>query len=201
MEAIAVTAVHEAAHAVVGYIFGEKLIAVTILGDSRGEVVPECSWCDTCWEYYHGRNPQRHAHSRQIQDIYRRDAAVAIAGELAECRFMGQSELANPEEIEADREKVRSRASAIHLFVDADCFTQGKWARNEPCGLCEAFVAALRQVVSTILEEQRIWESIMVLAQELRLKQRMEAHEVSEVLAARNVLFGSRSVNQLPPAP
>ena len=201
MAAIDATAVHEAAHAVVGHLFGEKQISAAILGDSCGEVIPDCSWCETCWNYYRGRNPKTNHHSREIQDVYRRDAAVAIAGEIAEGRFTGVAEPVDPSEVAADREKVRSRASAIHIFASGDCFVTGKWAKGEQCDHCETFIGQLRATVSDILNEQNVWEAITALAEELKAKGRMEGEEIGEFLGARKLAFGGRAVSQLPPAP
>jgi hypothetical protein len=201
MAAIDATAIHEAAHAVVGHLFGEKPISAAILSDTRGEVVPECSWCETCWNYYHGRNPNTNQHSREIQDIYRRDAAVAIAGEIAECRFTGVREPVDPSEVAADREKVRSRASAIHIFASGDCFVTGKWARAEACALCDRFIDQLRTTVSGILDERQVWDAVNALAEELKTKRRLEGEEITEFLGSGNLVFGSRPIAHLPPPP
>src|SRR5438105_1249043 len=113
------TAIHEAGHAVVSYALGRRVMHASLSDDRQGEVVPQCSVCETCVEYYEKNDPAEVAHPRRIQDDLRRDAAVALAGEVAERTICGDAHL-DPAELAGDRSLCRSRASAIHLWIDGN---------------------------------------------------------------------------------
>jgi hypothetical protein len=119
----------------VSYLLGVRFLHAAILDDTQGEVVPESTRCCTCTEYYERSKPSSDPHSRQIQDDLRRQAAVALAGQIAEAELargtsVGESEVAQ------DRELARCRASFIHLWADAHCRRDARWENRVFSRIC-----------------------------------------------------------------
>jgi hypothetical protein len=177
------------------------MLHLSLLDDSHGELVPECSWCERCFDYYRANDPRDDDHAKVIQDDMRCDAAVAVAGEVAETYFRGDANPVDPAEQEEDRRKARNRASAIHLWKAAECCASGKWATGERCVDCDSYLAALRATVASLITTPRTWDVLQAFAEELSEKNRIEWDEVSVSLRRHGLVAGCLSVDLLPPAP
>ncbi len=185
------TAVHESGHAVISHVLGRGLIHVALLDDQGGEVVPKCSLCDACVEYYQKHSIENHEHTRRIQKDLRCDSAVAVAGEIAERLICGQTNI-DPEEIARDLELSKSRASLQHLWTESDCWVLGKWKVDGECSTCMDYLNKLKLVVKQITDEQEIRSAIEALAHQLSERKRLYEPEVLEFLSGRAVESGSK---------
>lgn len=194
------TAIHESGHAVVGYLLGLPLIHAALLDASQGEVVPECSLCQTCVEYYQSHDPAEDDHSRTIQDNLRRDAAVAVAGELAEACILGRDHAVDPEELAVDREKAWNLSSAIHLWTSSSCYAQ-RPSRGDSCSDCRNYLDALRSAVCLIIEAQAVRSAISVLATRLDEASRLTSGEITTILREQGLQRGSIGTSSLPESP
>lgn len=175
------------------------MLHVAVLDPVHGEVVPECSLCRTCIGYYQSHDPAEHDHSRSVQDDLRRDAVVAVAGEIAERLIFGDGHTIDPAALAMDHEKALSRASAIHLWADSACFNGllgAGW-----CSDCSDYLAALRQAVGRILEVPGVRPAISVVAARLEGSSRLTGDEIAHILQGQGLTPGSVSVNWLPEAP
>src|SRR2546425_1004204 len=106
------TAIHESGHAVLSYLLGKRVMHAVIIDDWRGEVMPQCSACDTCGRYYKSKDPADASHWKQIENDFRRDIAVAVVGEIATTEICGY-ESVNKNELRQDHDLSRCRASVI----------------------------------------------------------------------------------------
>jgi hypothetical protein len=193
------TCIHEAAHAVISHLLGVELIHVAVVGDSNGEVVPESSRCPTCLNYYHQHNPAGDPHSRRIQDDFRRSIAIAVAGELADTLLPGGSP-ATDAELARDRSLARSRASAVLMWKDTDCYLSGGPHSDGECADCDAFIASVREVVHRIVNDPDVSNAIVALAQQLESRPRLSGKEMRRFLEDRGLDSGV-AASRLPPAP
>jgi len=174
---------------------------VAITGDTTGETVPECAMCPTCREYYWHHDPATDPHSKSIQDEYRKDAAVAIAGELGETLHTGEPTVLAAGETTDDRWKVRGRASAVHFWSSQQrCYEFGEWRAMQPCGPCDSFIDQLRVSVQALLSDQNVRRATDELAQKLLAERRIEWESVVEFLQERGLNSGP-AFARLPPAP
>ena len=189
------TAIHEAAHAVVSYVVGRRIMHVALFNDHDGEVMPECSVCDTCMNYYQEHNPAEDPHSRQIQDNLRCDMAIAMSGEIAQ-RDLCEDSSINESELQQDRERAKCRAAHIHRWTNV-CWTQ--WGAN--CPFCENYIESMRLKVKQILVEPLIRDSIKELADDLGDLgdfERRAGCKIEKFLEAKGLNPGTR-VGALPP--
>jgi hypothetical protein len=193
------TCVHEAGHAVVSYLLGVRFLHIAVLDDAQGEVVPESSCCSTCVEYYERSRPSADPHSRQIQDDLRRQAAVAVAGEIAE-RELAPGSSVSEAELAQDHELVRCRASFIHFWADGRCRRDGLWEIDAACSHCDAFLKPLRSVVDATFKNPKISAEVIRLAGRLDVRGHLCWDEVADLLEA-HLQCGSLSVDALPSAP
>ena len=169
------------------------------MSDARGEVVPESTSCPTCIEYYERSNPSTDGHSRAIQDDLRRQAAVAVAGEIAESE-LGPGTIVGESELAQDREQARCRASFIHLWADGRCRRYGSWESEATCSLCDAFLSSLRAVVKSELLKPIVSAQVARLAALLEARGRLHWDEVVDFLNG-HLDHGSLHVDTLPAAP
>ena len=193
------TCVHEAGHAVISYLLGVRFLHLEVMSDARGEVVPESASCSTCIEYYERSNPSIDDHSRAIQDDLRRQAAVIVAGEIAESE-LGPGTMVGESELAQDREKARCRASFIHLWLDGRCRRVGSWEPEATCSLCDAFLSSLRAVVKSELLKPIVSAQVGRLAELLGERSRLDWDEVLDLLKG-HLDRGSLHVDALPAAP
>lgn len=195
------TALHESSHTVMAFLVGAPQIYVAITGETTGETVPECAMCPSCREYYWHHDPATDIHSRSIRDEYRKDAAVAIAGEVGETLHTGRATVLAPNETNDDRWKVRGRTAAVHFWSgDQQCYEFGEWQKMGPCGLCETFIEKLRVSVEALLAEPNVRQATNELALKLLAERRIEWESVTDFLQTRGLLSGP-AFGKLPPPP
>lgn len=154
------TAVHEAGHAVVSYVVGRRMMHALLFDDLCGEIMPLCSVCDTCVEYYNENDPANSTHSKLIQDDLRCDMAIAIAEEIAQRAICGNGDI-NEYDFEKDRSRARELSSKIHRWIDPKCWRQ--WVATT-CPFCKAWGDSITQAVSEIVAKQHIRNSIQAFA-------------------------------------
>ena len=182
------TCIHESGHAVVGYLLDAGLSHMAVRDDSTGEVFPECSVCRRCARYYELHNPAQDQYSKEIQDDLRRSAAIALAGELAESSLTdGVS--ATEAELVQDRYLVRSRAAAVNLWKNCGCYSRQSYEGK--CPECNALIASLRVSVGRIINNSRVSDAIVALANTLADRRWLYGNEVSTFLAERGLNRGS----------
>lgn len=194
-------AVHECSHAVTAFIVGVPQIFVALTGETTGETVPECAICATCREYYWHNDPKSDGHSKMIQDDLRKDAAVAIAGEIGEAAYRGHEVAVPSGETTDDRWKVRSRAAAIHYWSsNQECYEFGQWQKMEPCGPCDTFIDQLRTSIRLLLEDPSVAAATLALAKTLVHEKRIEWERATKLLTELGLKSGP-AFAKLPPAP
>jgi hypothetical protein len=194
------TCVHEAGHAVVSYLLGVRFFYIGILDDAHGEVVPESSCCPTCVDYYEKWRPSADPQSKRIQDDFRRQAAVAVAGEIAE-RELAPGSSATDAELAQDREQARTRASFIHFWTSEDCRRESWWGDDAAiCSHCDAFLEPLRAQMAATLWDPTVSAAVIRLAERLDAEGRLCWDEAVDLLRS-HLPHGSLSVDLLPPAP
>jgi hypothetical protein len=192
------TAVHEAGHAVVSYVVGRRMMHAVLFNDQCGEIMPLCSVCDTCVEYYNENDPANFAHSKHIQDDLRCDMAIAIAGEIAQRAIRGNREI-DERDFEKDRSRASELSSKIHRWIDPKCLRQ--WGATT-CPFCKACRDSTTQAVNEIVAKQYIKDSIQAFAEELEELEdhvRMNRSRIEEILKASGLSEGSE-ISSLPPA-
>ena len=170
------------------------------LDATHGEVVPQCCLCRTCLGYYESHDPFDDGHSLAVQDDLRRDAAVAVAREIAEYLIFGDGHTIDAAALAVDREKAASRASAIHLWRSSDCYLNGHWTEGT-CSDCIGYLAALKGAVGRIIEEHRVRAAISGLAIRLERSRRLATEDIDEILRAAGLEPGSVPTSALPLAP
>lgn len=198
------TTIHEAAHAVVSHLLGMPFVSVTVLGDTRGELVPQCaacnapavSICESCLEHYQQHDPLQDARAADIQDKLRCSAAVAVAGEIGEEVLLGHC-MGSSEELAEDRDIATRRAAEVHLWSNSRC----SLGLDETCAECAAFLDHLRQAVRRLVTKASVSSAIAALATELEGGRRMATDEVAALLEARGIDGASIGPGKLPQAP
>lgn len=196
------TAIHEAGHAVTAYAVGRRLMFAVLIDERQGEVMPQCSTCDLCFDYYQRNNPAEDKHSLRIQDELRRDSAVAMAGEIAEFQICGDRYI-DLEEVKSDRFKTRQRASMIHLWLGGECFHSGRWAASESCEACNAYLELLKHAIDRLVALPQIRNCIEGLARALEDSEkgkRICEREIESILQ-RHELRPGFFFESLPSAP
>jgi hypothetical protein len=192
------TAIHESGHAVVSYLLGVPILHIALLSEIRGEMVPGCAWCPMCIDYYCSHNPSEDEHSRSIQNILRCQAAIAVAGEIAERRLCGDDHEINPDDLAQDRYKACQHASAIHYHYDNRCFVDQHW-NEELCSTCGQYLKEMRASVEVIIKKRNIRKAIRSLAVHLYEGGRIEGDRVWSLLYERRASYVQ--VGELPEAP
>jgi hypothetical protein len=175
------TAIHEAGHAVIGYALGRRLMRAVVFSDTTGEVLTQCSACETCKVYYYWHDPAKDPHSKRIQDDYRCDMAIAMAGGIAERAFCEDNRTNDKGELRRDEELTWSRAQAIHRWAQPDC-----WGSPEvPCQACEPYIALMKPAVEKIVGTPLIERCIRELGRELENCQQMDEKAIDQFLCRR----------------
>lgn len=190
IEARHCTAIHEAAHAVLSYLLGKRVMYVVIFDNWRGEVMPQCSACDTCGHYYKSEDPTDTIHWKRIEDDLRRDIAVALAGEIATTEVCGY-ESTDRNELRQDRYLSKCRASVIHYRRDKKCL---RVAFNETCRACEDYIARTASSVKQIILQPSIRGCVEGFAeqlQQLKNDKRMSEKDVNQFFGKRGLAHGS----------
>lgn len=150
-------------------------------------------------EYYERLNPTDDPHSRAIQDDLRRQAAIAVAGEIAE-GLLGHGSCVAESEVAQDRELARCRASFIHFWSESRCRAEGQWESGVACPHCDDFLGRLRSVVEAQLLNSTVSRQVVGLATVLDERNRLDWGEVTGLVKG-DLAFGSLHVDALPSAP
>ena len=132
--------------------------------------------------------PAQDPYSKEIQDDLRRSAAIALAGELAESRLTDGAS-ATEAELVQDRYLVRTRAAAVNLWKKCGCY--GRQSYEGKCPECNALIASVRVSVGRIIDDSRVSDAIVALANKLADRRRLYGNEVSTFLAERGLNRGS----------
>jgi hypothetical protein len=130
-------------------LLGVSSSYTAVLSDTDGEVAPANPVSDALVEHYEHCNPSTDARSKQIQDDLRREAAIAVAGEIAERKLTSGTAVAETELLR-DRELARCRASFVHFWIDHACRRDNRWDSDTGCRFCETFLHCLRSVVNDV---------------------------------------------------
>lgn len=192
------TAIHEAAHAVISYVLGRRVMFAVLLTDKWGETMPMCSVCDICLAYYGKNNPANNAHSKDIQNDLCCDMAIALAGEIAQ-RDICLNQDVDEREFERDRSLAREKASAIHFWSDCVCWR----VKYEACQICQDYSDLMTQAVEKIVAQQHIKDAIHALAELLENRhdcERLKGSTIEEFLDKKGLTKGLER-GALPPAP
>jgi hypothetical protein len=204
------TALHESAHAVVSHVLGEEIQYLELQGDRDGIAMPfhsPCPLCQsavaamqacvTCLEYYEKNDPASDGQSRRIERRYRVEAAVAAAGEIAEMKFGNGAVLATNEELEWDRDRVRTRSSLRHLWQRDACSSYR--SNKSDCTTCAAGANLLLDNVRNLVNRTSVWAGTQILAEQLKVQARIDGRDVRRILEEAGVDFESEDVDRLWP--
>jgi len=177
------------------FALGVKFVRIIIWDDDDGEVMPECSRCESCVAYYEKHNPKDDEHAKRIQDDIQREIAVAVAGEIAEVVFTNGSVMINPEEVEVDRRRAREWACFLHIWSNrpAPC----RW--SDPCDISDPFLATIRRNVEQLLREPKTWRAVSVLASHLKNSPEpcTSWSDAADLIEKNGVLFESIPLSSL----
>jgi len=206
------TAIHEAAHAVVSHLTGISFDYVVVSGPREGEMMPfyspcpvcsakvdEYQACRPCMEHYEKHRPSQDKRSAKIERFYREEAAIAIAGELAEIRLTGGPLLSSDEELAWDRDKTRERASLRHLWSRGSKACANYCGAEQDCADCDQAVGQLKAAVENLITSNDNWSAIRALAQQLANGSRISGSDVAAFLEEHGVVSGSASIDSLWP--
>lgn len=205
------TAIHEAAHAVVSHALGVRFDYVVVNSAREGvmmpfyspcplcgHTVPEFQSCEPCFEHYGRHRPTHDPRSAAVERFYREEAAIAVAGELAELNLSGGHILSTTEEIEWDRARVLTRASLRHLWL-AGTTCVNYCSAPVPCEYCDRASAELSASVARWLSDQ-LWPGVLITANLLEGGERRTGAEVGDALAGANISFAHCSIDAIWPA-
>jgi len=198
------TAIHESGHAVVSHLLGLPLMHVALLDDTQGETAPSCAFWPTCEHYYRNHDPSNFPHSLEIQHNFRWQAAVAVAGEIAELCVIGEGHRVKESEVLDDRKRAYHRASLIHYWRDKECLEKEWWWPDGHCSTCDDFISPLKSSVETIIKQAHIRDAILLLAEQLLKTPLKRLHgRVVKALLKNWIPNESQqdAKNSIPPAP
>jgi hypothetical protein len=155
-------------------LLGLPIMRVDLWTMHTGEVIPECFSCGTCNEYYESCANPKDAHLLRIQERLRFEAAIAVAGEIAEIVHFGKEHEVNADELALDRRIAKERAGSIHLFR--------RWCEGTPCSECDSYLESLRGAITQIIGQPDVHSAIAALANRLTEKNRLMGCEVEKFL-------------------
>ncbi len=192
------TAIHEAAHAVISYMLGRRIMYAILFTDRDGEVVPMCSVCNSCLAYYGKNSPANDAHSKLIQDDLRCDMAIAVAGNIGQQAICGNQSIVEGD-FDKDRARAKELASAIHFWKDHECWV----CKYSACEICSQYDRSITEAVSKILKLEAVENSIRALAilfEQSKNCSRIQGDAIENFLKKRNLTKG-QEIRVLPAAP
>lgn len=206
------TAHHEAGHAVVSFALGVKFSFIVLWDDENGMVVPECGNCASCERFFQKNDPREQPpsanrdarrladHARGIRDDLRRRAAIAVAGEIAETIFTGDSASINPKEVECDRRHAREASRFLHIW-SGTCPGLQQW--DASCTICDPFLKEMRNRVEVILGDTTNWNAVTALAVHLKDSplQPTDWFDTVDIVQKSGARFESVDVSSLPSLP
>ncbi|MCM2315176.1 MAG: hypothetical protein NDJ92_08500 [Thermoanaerobaculia bacterium] len=207
------TSIHEAGHAVIGYVLGVQLAFVQVKAEGEGVAMPlqgECLVCSepvapnlaciSCSEYFVQRPVRNDERISAIDKQYRQEAAIAVAGELAEREWRGRRSVVSMDELRADRLRARSLLAARHrrkLRRGEKCLYE---QLDETCVVCASEESNLRANVLSKLTHPQRWQAIEALAGRLlTTRSKIDGSEVLELLAARGLSFAEIDLDEILP--
>lgn len=158
------TAIHESGHAVISYLLRRHMKHAVLFTHKWGEVMPKNPIGDTRVEYYTHNNPANDADSKRIQDDLRRDVAIAMAGKIAQGALCGNWTL-DERDFEKDRSYTNELTTRIHRWIEPRCWRQ--WGAAT-CPFCKAYRDSTTHMLSHVLAEGRVENSIKAFAEKLK---------------------------------
>lgn len=187
VDALRATCIHEAGHATISYLIGVRFLHIAICSNDEGEVVPECSACTRCVEYFEMHNPSEDYHAACIRTEFIKSAAIALAGEVADM-MLPTGKTATDSELQQDRYLARSRVAMAHLWQNGDCYKKGI---DRPCSTCDALLKRISANVADVVARPDVAAAIGQLARRLEATERLVWSEAAEIFECLGIGFNS----------
>lgn len=159
--------------------------------------MPQSSVCETCVNYYKKNDPATDRHSKDIQDDFRKEIAIALAGEVVQRAICGDDSVVELD-FQQDYELARCRAPYIH-YRNTAC----QASQDFQCSACERYIDSMKEAVKQIVSRPDIKTAIENLAELLESRKnhdRMGESSIDQTLKARGLMKGS-AFDPLPRAP